>query len=340
MAHEPAETHGHKKQDESASGEAVRVDDMFAGEDDDLQADAPQDDTVVLPASDGSAGVLSLVGIGPGSFDHISPAALAAIKEADVVVGYRTYMLLVRALIKGKETVKTGMTEEISRARAAVERAKEGRKVVLISSGDAGVYGMANLVFDVLRDMGWKRGDSPTLRIIPGMTALNSCASLVGAPLGHDSCMISLSDLLTPWPVIERRLEAAASADFVIGLYNPASGRRQRQIVRAQEIIRGYRAGTTPVALVKSAYRFRQEIKLTDLDHMLDYEIGMLTTVLIGSSQTYVYEGYMVTPRGYHNKYQWDGQVRAGQTPGESLRLKSYFASDEEPRTPFAEGEL
>lgn len=285
-------------------------------------------------------GTLSLVGIGPGAAEHISPAALAAIREADMVVGYRTYMLLVRALIKGKETIKTGMTEEITRARAAVDQAKSGKKVVLISSGDAGVYGMANLVFDVLRDMGWKRGESPDLRIIPGMTALNSCASLVGAPLGHDSCMISLSDLLTPWPVIEQRIEAAASADFVIGLYNPASGRRQRQIVRAQEIIQKYRPGTTPVALVKSAYRFRQDIKLTDLDHMLDYEIGMLTTVLIGSSQTYVYEGYMVTPRGYHNKYQWDGQVRDGQTPGESLRLKNYFDSDEEPRTRFAEGEL
>jgi precorrin-3B C17-methyltransferase len=266
-------------------------------------------------------GQLSIVGIGPGHFDHISPAALAAIKEADVVVGYRTYMLLVRPLIKDKETIKTGMTEEISRARGAVERAKMGGKVVIISSGDAGVYGMANLVFEVLRDMGWKRGDSPDIHVIPGITALNSCASLVGAPLGHDSCMISLSDLLTPWPVIERRIDAAASSDFVIGLYNPASGRRQKQIVRAQEIIKSYRPGTTPVALIKSAYRFRQDVKQTDLDHMLDFEIGMLTTVLIGNSHTYMFEGYMVTPRGYHNKYQLDGQVLEGQEPGMSLRL-------------------
>src|SRR5437762_5571551 len=136
------------------------------------------------------------------------------------------------------------MTEEIGRARAAVERARAGGKVAIISSGDAGVYGMAGLVFQVLQEMGWKRGDSPDLRLVPGMTALNSTASLVGAPLGHDFCAISLSELLTPWPVIERRIEATASSDFVIGLYNPASGRRTRQIVRAQEIIARYRTGT------------------------------------------------------------------------------------------------
>ena len=270
-----------------------------------------------------SGGILYIVGIGPGAKDHISPAALAAITDADIVVGYRTYMLLVRPLIKDKEKIVTGMTEEIGRARAAVEQAKAGAKVALISSGDAGVYGMANLVFDVLRDINWRRGESPEIKIIPGMTALNSCASLVGAPLGHDSCMISLSDLLTPWPVIEKRIEAAASADFVIGLYNPASGRRQRQIVRAKEIITTYRPGTTPVALVKSAYRFRQDIKLTTLDEMLDFEIGMLTTVIIGSSNTYVYEGYMVTPRGYQNKYTLDGAVLDGQIPGESLNLEA-----------------
>jgi precorrin-3B C17-methyltransferase len=280
-----------------------------------------QDNKDQQQTNSSKGGILYVVGIGPGAKEHISPAALAAITDADIVVGYRTYMLLVRPLIKDKERIVTGMTEEIGRARAAVEQAKNGAKVALISSGDAGVYGMANLVFDVLRDMGWRRGDAPELRIIPGMTALNSCASLVGAPLGHDSCMISLSDLLTPWPVIEKRIDAAASADFVIGLYNPASGRRQRQIVRAKEIITNYRPGTTPVALVKSAYRFRQDVKITTLDEMLDYEIGMLTTVLIGSSNTYVYEGYMVTPRGYQNKYTLDGAILDGQVPGESLNL-------------------
>jgi precorrin-3B C17-methyltransferase len=270
-------------------------------------------------AGGGLSGVLSIVGIGPGAEDHTTPAALRAITEADLVVGYNTYVKLVRHLIAHKEVVRTGMTEEIGRARAAVERARQGGRVVLISSGDAGVYGMAGLVFQVLQEIGWRRGDAPELRLIPGITALNSTASLVGAPLGHDFCAVSLSDLLTPWPVIARRLEAAAAADFVIGLYNPASGRRQRQIVEAQRIIRQHRDGATPVALVKSAYRKLQQIELSDLDHFLEFEIGMLTTVLVGSSNTFVFEGYLVTPRGYTNKYTWDGEAIAGQTPGRSL---------------------
>ncbi|XXZ32549.1 precorrin-3B C(17)-methyltransferase [Sorangium sp. So ce321] len=276
----------------------------------------------------GDKGVLSIVGIGPGAEAHASRAALEAIAASDLIVGYTTYIRLVKHLIEGKEVIKTGMTEEIGRARAAVERARDGGRVAIISSGDAGVYGMAGLVFQVLEEMGWKRGESPELRIVPGMTALNACASLVGAPLGHDFCAISLSDLLTPWPVIERRLEAAASADFVIGLYNPASGRRTRQIVRAQEIIRQHRAGTTPVALVKSAYRKLESAVLTDVDHFLDYEIGMLTTVLVGSTNTFMFEGYMVTPRGYTNKYTWDGEALPGQTPGRTLVL-----SDDESTT-------
>jgi precorrin-3B C17-methyltransferase len=269
----------------------------------------------------GDKGTLSIVGIGPGSSEHTTPAALQAIREADLIVGYTTYIRLVRELIAGKEVVKTGMTEEIGRARAAVERARDGARVAIISSGDAGVYGMAGLVFQVLQEIGWKRGDSPELRLIPGMTALNSTGSLVGAPLGHDFCAISLSDLLTPWPVITRRIKAAAGADFVIGLYNPASGRRTRQIVEAQQIIRRHRAGSTPVALVKSAYRKLQQVDLSDLDHFLEFEIGMLTTVLVGSSNTFVFEGYMVTPRGYTNKYTWEGDALPGQTPGRSLVL-------------------
>src|SRR3954470_6646031 len=243
-------------------------------------------------------GILYVVGIGPGAEQHATPAALAAIADAELVVGYRTYIGLVKHLLDGKEVVQTGMTEEIGRARAAVERAKAGGKVALISSGDPGIYGMAGLVFEVLREIGWRRGPSPQLRIIPGMTALSSCASLVGAPLVHDFCAISLSDLLTPWPVIARRLEAAAAADFVVGLYNPASGGRTRQIVEAQRILRRHRDGSTPVALVKSAYRKLQQVDLSDLAHFLDYEIGMLTTVLVGSSQSFVFEGYLVTPRG------------------------------------------
>lgn len=266
-------------------------------------------------------GQLYIVGIGPGSEKHLTPAALEAIAKADLIVGYSTYVRLVQHIIKGKQVVKTGMTEEIGRARAAVERAKAGENVTLISSGDAGVYGMAGLVFEVLCEMGWKRGESPDLHIVPGITAINSCASLLGAPLVHDFCSISLSDLLTPWPVIEKRIDAAAKADFVIGLYNPKSGRRTKQIVIAQQIISQYRKPETPVGLVKSGYRNMQKVILSDLAHFLDYEIGMLTTVIIGNTNTSVFEGYMVTPRGYTNKYDWDGEAHAGQRPGFSLRL-------------------
>lgn len=264
-------------------------------------------------------GVLYVVGIGPGAKQHLTPAALEAIADAELVVGYSTYIALVGDLLAGKEIIRTGMTEEIGRARAAVERARAGAKVALVSSGDAGVYGMAGLVFEVLRELNWKRNEPPELRIVPGITALNSCASLLGAPLVHDFCAISLSDLLTPWPVIARRIEAAASADFVIGLYNPASGRRTRQIVEAHDIIRRHRPGATPVGLVKSGYRSAQYVVLSDLDHFLEYEIGMLTTVLVGSSNTFLFEGYMVTPRGYTNKYTWDGRVLPGQRPARSL---------------------
>jgi precorrin-3B C17-methyltransferase len=282
---------------------------------------------VTATTNEARRGTLSIVGIGPGSADHLTPAALAALREAELVVGYTTYVRLVKDLVAGKEIVKTGMTEEIGRARAAVERARDGARVAIISSGDAGVYGMASLVFQVLGEMGWKRGGSPELRIVPGMTALNACGSRVGAPLGHDFCAISLSDLLTPWPVIRKRIEAAASADFVIGLYNPASGRRTRGIVEAHDIIAVHRPGTTPVALVKSAYRALETVVVTDLDNFLDYEIGMLTTVIVGSTHTIVFEGYMVTPRGYTNKYTWDGEALPGQTPGRSLVVAGESAS-------------
>ncbi len=279
-------------------------------------------------ATNDRRGILYVVGIGPGASEHATPAALSAIADAELVVGYRTYIGLVQHLLTGKEIVQTGMTEEIGRARAAVERARAGAKVALVSSGDAGVYGMAGLVFEVLREIGWQRDQSPDLRIIPGISAINSCASRVGAPLVHDYCAISLSDLLTPWPVIARRIEAAAAADFVIGLYNPASGRRTRQIALAQQIIRQHRDGTTPVALVKSAYRELEHSIITDVDHFLDYEIGMLTTVLVGSTNTFLFEGYMVTPRGYANKYTWDGEVLPGQKPAHSLRMPSGPANE------------
>lgn len=273
-------------------------------------------------------GKLNIVGIGPGNDSHITPAVLKAIQEADLVIGYATYIGLVKHHLVGKQVTRTGMTEEVGRAQAAVESAKEGKIVTLISSGDAGVYGMAGLVFEVLRKDGWKRDDSPEVKMIPGVTADSSCASLVGAPLVHDMARISLSDLLTPWSVIENRLECAAKGDFVITLYNPASGRRQRQIVEASKIIKRHRPGTTPVALIKSAYRRQQTVQLSDLDGFLDYEIGMNTTVIVGSTNTFVYEGFMITPRGYANKYSLeDASVKEGQRRGFSLRSEGDLQS-------------
>lgn len=267
------------------------------------------------------SGKISLVGIGPGSHDHMTQRALAAIAEADVVVGYSTYIKLVADLLEGKEVIRKGMTEELDRAVNALERAREGKKVALISSGDAGVYGMAGPTYEVLFQAGWTPDSDIAVEVVPGASAINACAALVGAPLTHDFCSISLSDLLTPWPVIARRLDAVAAADFVVALYNPKSGRRTQQIVQAQQLFLRHRRADTPVAVVKSAYRRRERIEFTTLAHMSECDIGMLTTVLIGNSHTFLQHGLMVTPRGYANKYDLDdgGSTRSGEKPGRSL---------------------
>ena len=180
---------------------------------------------------------------------------------------------------------------------------------------------MAGPTYEVLFQAGWTPEDDVAVEIVPGASAINACAALVGAPLTHDFCSISLSDLLTPWPVIARRLDAAAAADFVVALYNPKSGRRTRQIVEAKRLFLRHRRADTPVAIVKSAYRRRQHIVHTTLDQMAEQEIGMLSTVLIGNSSTFLREGLMVTPRGYANKYDVDQgfETREGEKAGRSL---------------------
>lgn len=266
-----------------------------------------------------------LVGIGPGSIDHMTARARAAIAQADTIIGYVTYIKLVADLIEGKEIIRKSMTEELDRAIEALERARQGKKVALISSGDAGVYGMAGPTFEVLFQAGWvppEPGEAGIeVEIVPGASALNSCAALVGAPLTHDFCAISLSDLLTPWPTIARRLDAAAQADFVVALYNPKSGRRTQQIVQAQRLFLRHRRADTPVAIVKSAYRRRERVEFITLDTMAEADIGMLSTVLIGNSNTFVRNGLMVTPRGYANKYDVadGGATREGEKAGRSL---------------------
>lgn len=265
-------------------------------------------------------GKIMLVGIGPGAVQHMTGRARAAIAEADTVIGYATYIRLVADLLDGKEVVRKGMTEEAERAALALARAHAGRKVALVSSGDAGVYGMAGPMFEVLFEAGWTPGSGIEVEVVPGASALNSCAALVGAPLTHDFCAVSLSDLLTPWPVIARRLDAAAAADFVVALYNPRSGRRTGQIVAARRLFLAHRRPDTPVALVKSAYRPGQHVELTTLERMADCDLGMLTTVLIGNSSSYVRHGRMVTPRGYAHKYDAArGAARAGERAGRSL---------------------
>ncbi len=248
-------------------------------------------------------GKLFVVGFGPGDFKHITARAVEALQESDFIIGYKTYVELIQDLLTSQTIISTGMTEEVSRAQEAVKQAENGKKVAVISSGDSGVYGMAGLVYEVLIEKGWKEETGVEIEIIPGISAINSCASLIGAPVMHDSCTISLSDHLTPWELIAKRVEAAAQADFVIALYNPRSGRRTRQIVETQKILLKYRSPETPVGLVKSAYRERQHIVMTNLADMLNHEIGMLTTVIIGNSSTFMYDNKMITPRGYQRKY-------------------------------------
>lgn len=249
------------------------------------------------------SGKLLIIGFGPGSFEHITQRAREAIQESDMIIGYKTYVELIQGLLTNQEVISTGMTEEVGRAQEAVRQAEIGKKVAVISSGDAGVYGMAGLVYEVLVEKGWKEESGVAVEIVPGVSAINSCASLLGAPIMHDACTISLSDHLTPWEIIAKRVDAAAQADFVIALYNPRSGRRTRQIVEAQKMIMKYRSPETPVGLVKSAYRDREHVILTNLKDMLDHDIGMLTTVIIGNSTTFFYDNKMITPRGYQRKY-------------------------------------
>ena len=271
-------------------------------------------------------GKIMLVGLGPGSHDYLTGRARSAIAEADTVIGYATYIKLVKELLDGKEVIKKAMTEELDRAIEAYDRAKQGKKVALVSSGDAGVYGMAGPTFEVLFQAGWTPDSDIEVEIIPGASALNTCASLVGAPLTHDFCAISLSDLLTPWPTIARLLDAVAYSDFVVALYNPKSGRRTRQIQEAQRIFLRHRDPQTPVAIVKSAFRPKQRIEFTTLGKMSESDIGMLTTVLIGNSNTFVKHGLMITPRGYANKYDVEisngsgsSSAREGEKGGHSL---------------------
>jgi precorrin-3B C17-methyltransferase len=242
-------------------------------------------------------GRIFVVGIGPGRLDLLTPQAAAAIRQADVVIAYGGYLTMIADLIQGKEILSLPLGQERERAQAALLQTGQGRHVAVISSGDPGIYAMASVVLDMLASMPAEKW--PDIEVIPGVSALNAAAALLGAPLGHDFAAISLSDLLTPWPIIEKRLQAVADADFVLALFNPKSQRRDWQLGRAREILLSRRAGSTPLGIVHNAYRPGQEVELTTLSDMNIANVDMFTILFVGNSTTRSLGRFFWTPRGY-----------------------------------------
>jgi precorrin-3B C17-methyltransferase len=251
-------------------------------------------------------GKLYVVGIGPGHHDHMTYRAKQVIEESQVIVGYDTYVSLVEDLISGKEVYRYPMTQEVDRANQAIQFAENGRVVSLVSSGDPGIYGMIGLIYEILADKKWNRGAGIYVECVPGVSSLNSCSALVGSPLMTDFAVVSMSDLLVPWEMIVKRVEAAALGDYVTVIYNPASKKRVHQLQDTRDIFLKYRNPETPVAIVKGAYRESQAVVLTTLKDILNHSdmLGMITTVIVGNSSTYNYEGVMINPRGYRSKYE------------------------------------
>ncbi len=265
-----------------------------------------------------------VVSLGPGFPEYIIPRAQEALAEAQVVVGYQTYVDLVRPLLTDQEVVATGMTAEVKRCQVCLDRAGNGQRVALVSSGDAGIYGMAGLVLEMCAAQGLKVGPPEGslevdffLEVIPGVPALAAAAALLGAPLMHDFVTISLSDLLTPWETILKRVELAAQGDFVIVLYNPKSKKRDWQLGAVQELLLRHKDPATPVGIVSRAMREGQTTVVTTLAEVTAKPVDMQTIVIIGNSQTHAYGQYLITPRGYRDKYR--GQV-SGEKPGSGVR--------------------
>ncbi|EPB3292715.1 precorrin-3B C(17)-methyltransferase [Listeria monocytogenes] len=239
--------------------------------------------------------MIYVIGIGPGDKRLMTGEALQAIEDAEVIVGYVTYIKLIKELIKDKEVVKTGMRREIDRCQEAVDIALTGKKVAVVSSGDAGIYGMAGLVLELAE----KSNPDLEVKVIPGITASIGAAAVLGAPIMHDFCHISLSDLMTPWEVIEKRLTHAAMADFVVCFYNPRSKGRSNHLANAFQKMMEYKSGDTVVGIVKDVGR-KEERKIITTMRDIDYElVDMTTMVIVGNKETYVKNGKMITPRGY-----------------------------------------
>ena len=268
-----------------------------------------------------------VAGIGPGSREDITPAVMEAVREADVVVGYKYYFQFVEPYLKpGCECVDTGMKKERERAEQAFQLAEQDKTVVVISSGDAGIYGMAPLIYEMKRE---QQADVEIVTL-PGISAFQKAASLLGAPIGHDMCIISLSDLMTPWEVIERRIKAAAEGDFVTAVYNPKSHGRYWQLYRLQELFLTCRSAETPVGYVRQAGREEQTVNVTTLGKLDPEDVDMFTVIIIGNSQSYAYlpptpspngEGrkMIVTPRGYYRD-----ETNEGNKIGQNIMIESF----------------
>ena len=261
-------------------------------------------------------GRIIIAGIGPGSKEDITPAVLEAVRLADAIVGYKYYFQFIEPYVKeGCQCIDTGMKKERERAEQAFSLAETGKTVVVISSGDAGLYGMAPLVYE----MAEAKGSDITIETLPGISAFQKAASLLGAPIGHDTCIISLSDLMTPWEVIERRIKAAATGDFVTAIYNPKSHGRYWQLYRLQELFLMERSADTPVGYVRQAGRPEQEVKVTTLGAFDPEDIDMFTVVLIGNSQSYIADGKIITPRGYYRE-----AATEGEKIGQNIMIESF----------------
>ncbi|MHC1726719.1 MAG: precorrin-3B C(17)-methyltransferase [Syntrophobacteraceae bacterium] len=258
-------------------------------------------------------GKLSIVSLGPGDRSYLAQEAQDALRSAEIILGYKTYLDLIPDLTQGKTVISSGMRKEMERCQTAIDHALAGQAVALVSSGDAGIYGMAGLVLDICKQkelavLEWN-GETKNseadffLQIIPGIPAFNAAASLAGAPLMHDFAAVSLSDHLTPWNVIEKRLTASAQADFVLAIYNPRSKSRPDLLEKARQILLRYRAAATPAAIIRRAMREGQWKTVTTLELLPVHEVDMQSIVIVGNSQTYIWRGWMVTPRGYLQKY-------------------------------------
>ncbi len=270
-------------------------------------------------------GKIIIAGIGPGSKEDITPAVLEAVREADAIVGYKYYFQFIEPYIKsGCECIDTGMKKERQRAEQAFDLAEQGKTVVVISSGDAGIYGMTPLIYEMQAAL----HSDLEIKTLPGISAFQKAASLLGAPIGHDMCIISLSDLMTPWEVIERRIKAAAVGDFVTAVYNPKSHGRYWQLYRLQELFLKYRAADTPIGYVRQAGRDDEEIKITTLGAFDPEDVDMFTVMIIGNSQSYISDGKFITPRGYYRE-----ETNADMKPGQQIMMESFRTIESELRT-------